>query len=96
MKCPQRKFIRRHLKSTVYEPNPHTIQELKDIISHSVAAIKITVLCWVYLNMVTAQLFTNCSDTLHNICTNARQNITRTRAKRKAGYSFVAHPVLTI
>jgi len=33
--------------------NPHTIQELKDI-SHAVAAIKITTLHRVYLNMVTA------------------------------------------
>jgi len=32
-----------HLKSTVYESNPHTVQELKDI-SHADAAIKITML----------------------------------------------------
>jgi hypothetical protein len=36
---------------------------------------------------------TNCSNTLRSIHTNARKNITRTRAKRKAGYFFVAHPV---
>ena len=49
----------------------------------------------VYLNMVTARLLTNCSNTLRNIHTNARENITRTRAKRKAGYFFVAHSVHT-
>ena len=41
---------------TVYESNPQTIQELKDNISHAVAAIKITMLHRVYLNMVTARL----------------------------------------
>ena len=44
--------------------------------------------------MVTARLLTNCSNTLRNIHTNARENTTRTRAKRKAGYFSVAHPVL--
>jgi hypothetical protein len=44
-------FLWWHLKSVVYESNPHTIQELKDI-SHAVAAIKITVLHRVYLNMI--------------------------------------------
>ena len=68
------------------------IQELKDI-SHAVATIKITMLHWVHLNMATARLLTNFSNTLRNIHTNARENITRTRAKRKAGYFFVAHPV---
>jgi hypothetical protein len=91
-KCPQRTFIWGHLKSAVYESNPHTIQELKDNISHAVAAIKITTLHRVYLNMVTARLLTNCSNTLHNIHTNARENIT-TRAKRESGYFFVAHSV---
>ena len=43
--------------------------------------------------MVTARLLTNCSNTLRNIHTNARENITRTRAKRKAGYFFMAHSV---
>jgi len=43
--------------------------------------------------MVTAQLLPNCSNILRKVRTNARENITRTRAKRKAGYSFVAHPV---
>ena len=80
-KCPQRNFLWGHLKSTVN-------------ISHAVAAIKITMLHRVYFNMVTARLLTNCSNTLHNIHTNARENITRTRAKRKAGYFFVAHSVL--
>jgi len=47
------------------------------------------------LEMVTARLF-NCSNTLRNIHTTARENITRIRAKRKVGYFFVAHPVLTI
>ena len=94
LKCPQRKFLPRgHLKITGYESTPHTIQELKDI-SHADAAITITMLHPVYLNMVTAQLFTNCSNTLRYIHTNARENITKTRAKRKAGYVFVAHPVL--
>ena len=94
-KCPQRKFLWGHLKSTVYESNPHTIQELKDNISHAVAAIKTTMSHRVYLNTVTSRLLTNCSDTLRNIHvhTNARQNITRTLAKWKAGYFFVAHPV---
>jgi len=43
--------------------------------------------------MVTARLLTDCSDTLCDVHTNARENITRTRAKRKAGYFFVAHSV---
>ena len=79
-KCCQRKFLWGHLKSTLYELNPHTIQELKDNISHTVAAIKITMLHQVYLNMVTAGLLTNCSNTLCNIHTNTRENITRTCA----------------
>jgi len=41
--------------------------------------------------MVTARLLTNCSNTLRNMHTDARENITRTRAKRKGGYFFVAH-----
>ena len=44
--------------------------------------------------MVTARLLTNCSNTLRNIHTDARENITRTCAKRKAGYFFVDHSVL--
>ena len=44
--------------------------------------------------MVTAQLLTNCSNTLRNIRTNARENITRTRAKRKVGYLVVAQLVV--
>ena len=88
VKCYRgRNFLWGHLKSIVHESNPHTIQELKDNISHAVAAIRITVLQRVYLNMVTARLLTNCSHTLR------RQNITRTRAKGKAGYFFVAHPI---
>jgi len=80
-KCPQRNVPWGHLKSTVN-------------ISHAVAAIIITMVHRVYLNMVTARLLTNCSNTLYNIHTTAKENITRTRAKRKAGYSFVAHSVL--
>jgi len=45
-------FLWGHLKSTVYESNPHKIQELKDNISHAVAAIRITMLHQVHLNMV--------------------------------------------
>jgi len=41
-----------HLKSAVYKSNPHMIQELKDKISHTAAAIKINILHWVYLNMI--------------------------------------------
>jgi len=81
------------LEKYVYESNPYTIQELKDNISHAVAAIKITILHRVCLNMVTARLLNNCSNTVRNIHTNARDNITRTPAKRKAGYFFVAHLV---
>ena len=43
--------------------------------------------------MVRARQLTNCSNTLRNIHTNARENITGTRAKWKAGYFFMAHPV---
>jgi len=46
--------------------------------------------------IVTAQLLTNCSNTLCNTHTKARENIIRTRAKRKAGYFFVAHPVCSL
>ena len=52
-----RNFLSGHLKGKVYESNPHTIQELKDI-SHAAAAIKITMLHRLYLNMVTARLST--------------------------------------
>jgi hypothetical protein len=45
-------FLWGHLKSTVYESNPHTIQKLKDNINHAVAAIDITILHRVYLNMI--------------------------------------------
>ena len=41
-----------HLKSKIYEWNPHMIQEMKDNINHAVAAIKITMLHRVYLNMI--------------------------------------------
>ena len=74
----------------LYESNLHTIQEMKDI-CHTVTAIKITMLHQVYLNMLTAWLLTNCSNTLRNIHTNVRENITRTHAEQKADYFFVAH-----
>ena len=45
-------FLWRHLKITVYESNQHRIQELKDNISHAVAAVRITTLHRVYLNMI--------------------------------------------
>ena len=51
-KCPQKKFSLGTLEKYVYESNPHTIQELKDNISHTVAAIKITMLHRAYLNMI--------------------------------------------
>jgi len=69
------------------------IQEVKDNIKHAVAAIKIGMLHPVYLNMVTARLLTNCSNTLRNIHNDTRENIRRTRAKRKVGYFFLFHPV---
>ena len=56
-KCPQRKFL-------PHESDPHKIQEMKDNISYAVAAIRITMLHRVYLNMVTARLLNNCSNTL--------------------------------
>ena len=49
---PSKQFLWGHLHSTVYESNPYTIQELKDNISHAVAAIKITVLQRVNLNEI--------------------------------------------
>ena len=45
-------FLWAHLKSTVYESNPYTIQELKTNINHAVAATKITMLNPVYLNKI--------------------------------------------
>ena len=71
----------------------YRIQELNCNINLAVAAIDITMLHPVYLNMVTARMITNCSDTLRNTHTNPRENITRKRLKRKVGYFFVAHPV---
>ena len=65
----------------------------EDKISHAVTVIKITMLRRVYLNMVTALLLTNCSNTLRNVRTNARENIRRTRAKWKAGYFYLAQSV---
>jgi len=44
-------FLRVHFKSTVYESNPHTIEELKDN-SHVIADIKSTILHRVYLIMI--------------------------------------------
>ena len=40
--------------------------------------------------MLTARLLTNCSSTLRNIHTDARENITRTRTKGKADYFFLS------
>jgi len=55
-------FLRRHLKSTVYELNPHTLQKLKDI-SHAVAAIKSTILHRVFLYIIRrAQLCVDAGD----------------------------------
>jgi len=57
-KCPRENFLWGRLKSTVYESNPYTIQELKAKISHADAAIKISMLHRVYLNMIRrAQLY---------------------------------------
>ena len=50
--CLQRNFICGHLKSTVYESNPQTTQEMKDNTSHAVAAIKITMLYRLCLNTI--------------------------------------------
>jgi len=67
-KCPPpsgggRNFLWGHLKSTAYESNLHTMQELKDNISHAVAAIKLTMLHRVYLNMIRrAQLCVGAAD----------------------------------
>ena len=62
VKCPQRKFLCGHLTSTLHKSNPHTIQSLKDV-SHAVAAITVTLLHPVYLNMIRhAQLFVDARD----------------------------------
>jgi len=50
-KCNQRKSPPPGRDLRIYESNPHTIQELKDNISHAVAAIRITTLHRVYLTM---------------------------------------------
>ena len=90
-------------KSTVYEWNPHTIQELKDNISHSAAAIKITMLHRVYLNMIRrAQL---CIDARGNNLQHLLWryilsafgyciNVLYLRCATDLSYFFVAHPVL--
>ena len=77
--------------AVIFKCPQRKFSELKDNTSHAVAAIRITMLHRVYLNMVRARLFNNCPNTLRNIHTNARENITRTRANRYAGYFFVAH-----
>ena len=46
------------------------------------------------LKVVRARLLTNGSNNLGNVHTNGRENITRTHAKRKAGYFFVARSVV--
>jgi len=62
-KCPRgRNFLWGHFKNTGYESNPHTKQELKDI-RHAVAAITITTLHPVYLQMIRgAQLCIDAGD----------------------------------
>jgi hypothetical protein len=45
-------FLWGHLKITVYESNPHTIQELKGNIGRAFAAFRIATLHRVYLNMI--------------------------------------------
>jgi len=65
----------------------------KDNIGHTVATIKMTMLHRLHLNMVTARLLTDCSNTLRYKHTNVRENITRIRAKQKAGNFLVAHSV---
>jgi len=70
-KCPQRKSP--PPAGGGRGRNPHPIQKLKENISHAIATIKITMSHPVYLNMVTARLLTNCSNTLRNIHTNARE-----------------------
>ena len=63
-----KKFFLGTLKNYGKRINPHTIQELKDNISHAAAAIKITMLGRVYLNMIRrAQL---CIDTKATTCNN--------------------------
>jgi len=61
-KCSQRNFLWEHLKSTAYELNSHTIQKLKDNISHAAAAIKITILHRVCFSMIRAQLCIGAGD----------------------------------
>ena len=46
--------------------------------------------------MLTARLLTNCSDTLRNIHTYARENITRTRAKTEGGLLFRGPPCISL
>ena len=88
-KCPQRNSLWRHLISTVYESNPCVIQELKDNISHTVAAVRITMLHQVYLNMVTAWLLTNCSNTLRKyVLTPERISQGHVQNGRRATFSW--------
>ena len=63
-KCPQRKFLPGWRGEKFFD--------LTDNISHADAAIKIIMLHRVYLNMVTARLLTNCSNSLRNILTSDR------------------------
>jgi len=99
LKCPQRKFLGDggEIWKVRYTNQIHArYRNWRTTSATQFAAITITMLHPVYLNMVTARLFTNCSNTLRNIHTNARENIRRTRAKRKAGYFFVAHSVYCV
>jgi len=89
-------FLWVHLKITVHESNPHTIQALKVNTSHSAAATKITALHRLYLNMATARLFTNCSDTLRNmqyILTPVR--ISQVQSKKGGRATFRDPPCIT-
>ena len=93
--CPSVRVSCADLISILYFSSVPRIQELKDNISHAVAAIKITTLHRVYLNTVTAQLLTDCSNTLRNIHTNSRENITRTHVQNGRRTTF-SWPTLQI
>ena len=84
-----RNFLWGHLQSKVYESNPHTIQQLKDNISHAVAAIKITTLHRVYLNMVTARLLTDCSNLLTPWCRILLEKLTHFAASQEIPRIFM-------
>ena len=74
-----------HLSSV---PRENTIQKLQDNISHAVAAIKITVLHRVYLNMVTARLLINSSLYAIYIATTDRISQRHVQNRRRATFSW--------